>query len=218
MQDDDTANPGMLWVLDGEALWSRKAAGAGKACADCHGDARRRMRGVAARYPAYDAARGRPVDLEQRINLCRAEQQKAPRACLREPELLALDAYVGTPVARHADRGRTTTRGSAVPQRGRAVCSTGGRASSISPAANCHDDNWGKPLAGNRDPAGAPDRLSDLPAGMAELGSLQRRFRNCMIGVRAEPYAYGADEFVDLELYLMSRARGMPIETPAVRP
>ena len=25
MQDDDTANPGMLWVLDGEALWRRKA-------------------------------------------------------------------------------------------------------------------------------------------------------------------------------------------------
>ena len=25
MQDDDTANPGMLWVLDGEALWKRKA-------------------------------------------------------------------------------------------------------------------------------------------------------------------------------------------------
>ena len=25
MQDDDTANPGMLWVLDGEALWNRKA-------------------------------------------------------------------------------------------------------------------------------------------------------------------------------------------------
>ena len=24
MQDDDTANPGMLWVLDGEALWKRK--------------------------------------------------------------------------------------------------------------------------------------------------------------------------------------------------
>jgi len=25
MQDDDTANPGMLWVLDGEALWKRNA-------------------------------------------------------------------------------------------------------------------------------------------------------------------------------------------------
>ena len=24
MQDDDTANPGMLWVLDGEALWNEQ--------------------------------------------------------------------------------------------------------------------------------------------------------------------------------------------------
>ena len=39
-----------------------------------------------------------------------------------------------------------------------------------------------------------------------------------MIGVRAEPYEYGAPEAVALELYLMDRARGMPIETPAVRP
>ena len=30
MQDDDTANPGMLWVLDGEALWKRKDGAAAK--------------------------------------------------------------------------------------------------------------------------------------------------------------------------------------------
>ena len=35
---------------------------------------------------------------------------------------------------------------------------------------------------------------------------------------RAEPYAYGALEPVELELYLMQRTRGMSIETPAVRP
>ena len=29
MQDDDTANPGLLWVLEGETLWSRKAGAAG---------------------------------------------------------------------------------------------------------------------------------------------------------------------------------------------
>ena len=39
-----------------------------------------------------------------------------------------------------------------------------------------------------------------------------------MIGVRAEPYEYGAPEAVALELYLMERAYGMPLETPAVRP
>ncbi|MCX7318131.1 MAG: sulfur oxidation c-type cytochrome SoxA, partial [Hyphomicrobiales bacterium] len=45
MQDDATANPGMLWVLDGEKLWKAKAEASdqtskmtGKSCADCHGD------------------------------------------------------------------------------------------------------------------------------------------------------------------------------------
>src|ERR1700737_3222108 len=47
IQNDDTANPGMLWVLDGEALWKSKAGAAGKACADCHNDARTSMKGVA---------------------------------------------------------------------------------------------------------------------------------------------------------------------------
>jgi sulfur-oxidizing protein SoxA len=36
--------------------------------------------------------------------------------------------------------------------------------------------------------------------------------------VRAEPYAYGAIELTELELYLAERAAGMRIETPAVRP
>jgi len=42
--------------------------------------------------------------------------------------------------------------------------------------------------------------------------------RNCIVGMRAEPYDYGAPEYVSLELYLMWRARGLPIEAPAVRP
>src|SRR6266516_3232810 len=77
MQDDDATNPGLLWVLDGEALWNRKTGAADRACADCHGDARASMKGVAARYPAFDAALGRPVDLEERINICRTEQQQS---------------------------------------------------------------------------------------------------------------------------------------------
>ena len=50
------------------------------------------------------------------------------------------------------------------------------------------------------------------------LGSLQRRLRGCMSGVRAEPFAFDAPELVALELYLMQRAAGMLLETPAVRP
>jgi sulfur-oxidizing protein SoxA len=39
-----------------------------------------------------------------------------------------------------------------------------------------------------------------------------------MSGLRAEPYAFASDEWTALELYLMQRAAGMPLETPAVRP
>src|SRR6186713_311634 len=58
MQDDDTSNPGMLAVLDGEALWSVKVGASGKSCADCHGDAKTSMKGAASRYPAFDTASG----------------------------------------------------------------------------------------------------------------------------------------------------------------
>ena len=54
-----------------------------KSCADCHGDAGTSMSGVAARYPAYDAARFRPIDLEQRINACRTQYQLRRRCRMK---------------------------------------------------------------------------------------------------------------------------------------
>jgi sulfur-oxidizing protein SoxA len=50
------------------------------------------------------------------------------------------------------------------------------------------------------------------------MGSLWRRVRGCMTGVRAEPFAAASLEFTQLEMYLAARAAGMPVETPAVRP
>ena len=47
-----------------------------------------------ARYPAFDARAGRPIDLEQRINQCRVEQQGAPALARESRELLALAAFV----------------------------------------------------------------------------------------------------------------------------
>ena len=37
-------------------------------------------------------------------------------------------------------------------------------------------------------------------------------------GVRAEPFAWNAPQWVELELHLAWRARGMALETSAVRP
>ena len=217
MQDDDTSNPGMLAVLDGEALWSAPAGASGKSCADCHGDAKVSMKGVAARHPAFNASANRPMNLEQRINLSREQDQKAPSFAYESKEMLALSAYVamqsrGEPIAPPAD-----PRLQPFIDRGRAAFNQRQGQLNLS-CAQCHDDNWGKSLAGNTVPQAHPTGYPIYRLEWQSLGSLQRRLRNCMIGLRAEPYAYGAPEYVDMELYLMGRARGMKIETPAVRP
>jgi sulfur-oxidizing protein SoxA len=216
MQDDDTANPATLWVLDGEALWEKKAGTEGRSCADCHQDARVSMKGVAARYPAFNAARGRPIDLEQRINICRTERQKAPELAPESNELLALTAYVGRqsrgmPISVSVDRMVEFL------ETGRALFHRRFGQLNLS-CSQCHDDNWGRLLAGSAVPQAHPTGYPLYRLEWQGVGSLQRRLRNCMIGLRAEPYAYGSPESVALELYLMWRARGLPMETPAVRP
>jgi sulfur-oxidizing protein SoxA len=217
MQDDDTANPGLLWVLEGGTLWNRKIGAAGRACADCHGDARISMKGVAARHPAFDVAKGRPVDLEQRINLCRTDRQGAPPLAWESRELLALTAYVarqsrGLPIGIAAD-----PRVQPFLDAGRATFDR--RQGQLNLACSqCHDANWGRQLAGNVIPQAHPTGYPLYRLEWQGLGSLQRRLRNCLVGIRAEPYEYGAPEMVDLELFLMWRARGMLIDAPAVRP
>ena len=217
MQDDDTANPGMLWVLDGEKLWSRKTGAADKACADCHQDARASMKGVAARYPAFDKALGRPVDLEGRINLCRVNQQRATPLAYESRDLLALTAFVA-----QQSRGVAIETGGD-PQlapfiaKGRDLFMQRQGQLNLG-CTNCHDDNWDKRLAGSAITQGHPTGYPLYRLEWQSLGSLQRRLRACITGIRAQAYDYGAPELVELELYLMSRAKGMPLEAPAIRP
>ena len=46
---------------------------------------------------------------------------------------------------------------------------------------------------------------------------MHRRLRDCDVGVRAEPFAIGSEEYKALELYLAWRAGDLPIEVPGVR-
>jgi sulfur-oxidizing protein SoxA len=217
MQDDDTANPGTLAVLDGEALWNLRAGTANVSCADCHGDAAVSMKGVAARYPAFDTASGGPVDLEQRINLERIGRQHAPPLKYENADLLALSAFVarqsrGASIAPPQDE-----RLAPYVAAGRAFFNERQGQLNLS-CALCHDDNWGRRLAGNVVPQGHPTGYPLYRLEWQRLGSLQRRLRNCISGMRAETPDYGAPEYVNLELFLMRRAAGMAMEAPGVRP
>ena len=84
--------------------------------------------------------------------------------------------------------------------------------------AQCHDDNPGKRLGGSTIPQAHPTGYPVYRLQWQTIGSLQRRLRNCMSGVRARPFAYGAQELVELERHLATRAEGLALEAPGVRP
>jgi sulfur-oxidizing protein SoxA len=215
MQRDDVQNPGMLWVADGEALWN-KSVGTGS-CTSCHGDAKKAMRGVAARYPDWDRIDGKPVDLVQRINLCRTRHQRVQPLPHESSEMLGLEAFVaqqsrGLPLAPSAARELEAPR-----ERGRQIYEQRVGQLNLS-CALCHDKLPGRMLAGATIPQGHVNGYPTYRLEWQSLGSLQRRIRNCLSGVRAEPPQFDAIELIELELYLAQRSAGLNIETPAVRP
>jgi sulfur-oxidizing protein SoxA len=217
MQDDDTANPAMLFVQAGATAWAEKAGAAGKSCADCHGDAAVSMKGVAARYPAIAPSIDKPVDLEGRINLCRTIHQQAPALEPEGNDLLALGAFValqsrGQPIAPPDDPRLAAARaeGAGLYKRRQGQLNLS--------CASCHDDNDGRKLAGATIPQAHPTGYPIYRLEWQALGSLKRRLRNCVVGMRAEPWGYDAPEYLALEAYLMERARGMPMDAPGVRP
>lgn len=216
LQDDEFTNPGALWLLDGEALWEAKVGPQKRACADCHGDARQSMRGVAARHPTFDVQRKRAFNLEGRIDICRTEQQSMPALGYEAKEMLALTMMVaaqskGMPIeSDHKALSQDI-------ERGRRMFKTRQGQLDLS-CAQCHDDNWGKKLGGNTIPQAHPTGYPQYRLEWQTVGSLHRRLRNCLTGMRAETLDAGSAELIALESYLMSRAEGMAIESPAVRP
>jgi L-cysteine S-thiosulfotransferase len=217
MQRDDAQNPAMLWVQDGAALWMRAPSPSAPACAGCHGDARESMRGVAARYPAYDEALARPIDLAMRINRCRETRQGASRLAPDSQELLGLESYValqsrGVPIEPPADARLLPWR-----ERGEALYRERIGQLNLS-CAQCHDERAGQRLGGGLIPQGHANGYPLYRLEWQGVGSLLRRIRNCMTGVRAQPLPAESPEFAALAAYLAWRDRGMAMESPAVRP
>jgi sulfur-oxidizing protein SoxA len=216
MQLDDFANPGMLWVARGEKLWNAPAGRSDKSCAACHQDAASSMKGVAARYPRIDAARGKLVNIEGRIQRCRERNQNADPLQYESEELLALTSYVayqsrGMPVAVAADAANRPHL-----ERGRDIYYRRQGQMNLA-CVHCHGQNAGRKLLAETISEGHGNAYPAYRLEWQSTGSLHRRLRACYYGVRAEMPAFGSDELLDLELYLARRATGLTVETPGVR-
>ncbi len=216
LQDDDFDNPGFLWVDQGAALWKKVEGGAGKACASCHKNGEQSMKGVATRYPAFNGDLGRVINLQQRINLCRVKHMKAKPWKWESNELLSMTVYV-----KQFSRGmpmNVSIDGPARPyfEKGKEFFNRRRGQLNMS-CAHCHDFNYGNRIRSNLLSQGHINGFPTYRLKWQKVGSAHRRFRGCNKQVRAKPYKYGAQEYVNLELYLAWRGNGLPVETPAVR-
>ncbi len=216
IQDDDFENPAYLWVDQGETLWSTVDGKAGKSCQSCHSDASKTMSSVGSTYPKYDFKSKKLINAEQRINRCREENMQAKPWKYESSQLLSMTAFVrnqssGAPmnVAIDGNSAPFFTKGKMFfdQRRGQLDMS----------CKNCHEDNAGNMARANLLSQGQTNGFPTYRLKWQKPGSTHRRFRGCNKNVRAKPYGYGSDEYVNLELYVAWRGRGLPVEAPAVR-
>lgn len=216
MQDDDFSNPGFLWVDKGKALWAKADGASGKSCASCHNAAEASMKGVAAKYPLFDAAQGKLVDIEQRINLMRTEKMGAKAYDWESDEMLSMTAYVKLQARGARVNVATDGPAHAFWLKGQQFYQTRRGQLDLS-CEQCHVQNLERKLRTETLTQGQSNGFPTYRLSWQTLGSIQRRFRECNSQIRAEPLAYGSDEYVNLELFVASRGQGLPVESPAVR-
>lgn len=215
IQEDLSQNPASFWLMEGETLWQQPAGPKQQSCRSCHGEAQTSMKGVATRYPRRVGER--LMNLDDQINQCRQERQQQTPWKAESSPLLSLSVWVA-----HQSRGQAISDVDDPALRedlkaGRQHFEQRMGQINLS-CAQCHDQRWGQKLAGIVIPQAHPTGYPIYRLEWQSLGSLERRLRNCMNAVRAEPFASGALEWRQLELFLKWRARGMTVETPALRP
>jgi len=213
LQADDAQHPAQLALALGRELWGQ----GGKSCASCHGEPEK-LRGAATRYPAWlNGEGGGIVDLPGRIQRCRVRHQQQPAWAPEAEPLLALTALVaqqsrGLPLA-----PPRSPELDAAARQGQQLYTTRLGALNLS-CAQCHDERAGLRLGGSLIPQGHVDDYPVYRLEWQSLGSLQRRLRGCLSGVRAQVPAWDSAELLAFEAYLARRSAGMPMQPPGVRP
>ena len=215
IQDDDFANPGLFWIERGRDLWEAPGGTRRQSCAGCHGDAAN-LAAAAPTHPKIDAATGRLVNLEQRINLCRTRHMDAEPFPLESDPLLSLSAYVTRTAAGRPLQVQINGPARSWFKRGRDLYAE--RVGQMNLACTqCHDQRAGLFLRAERISQGQINGFPTYLLRWGTLSSVHRRFQFCNEQARAEPLALGSDDYNALQLYVAWRGAGLAVEAPAVR-
>ena len=216
MQNDPMANPISLWLDKGQALWA--SADPKASCAQCHGPLEKNKT-LANQFPKWSSNLKKLINLEDQIVQC-SERTSQPRKNLEDPDVLALSALLHQqsknqtillrPNATQKEEWQKELNAGAelfMQRMGRMNLA----------CTHCHDLNIGKTMRADVISPGHPTGFPIFKLSWQSMGSIDRRLRACYSGVQAEVPAPGSPELRQLELFLKSRAQGMPIEGPSLR-
>lgn len=217
MQDDDFENPGMVTVDRGEELFNELRPDEPASCATCHGESGAKLEPKRiARFPIYDEHLGGLATLQDQISYCWENNLDRFPLEYDDPDMIALETFV-----RHQAKGEKINVQTDGPmkvliEQGEKLYTT--RFGQLDMSCwHCHVQHQGQMLRGQKLSQGQANGFPEYRLGRGRITSLHQRFNECFISFRADPFDADSDEYRLLELYLMQRGNGLPIETPAVR-
>ena len=216
------------YLEEGKRLFERAGANGGS-CVSCHtvGGKGPDLKEVGASYPKWNKQQKRVLLLEQRINLCRSQFMDSPHYPLGSAEsnqltsyLKSLSRHLPIRVAKDAPTTAAIARGKASFQH---------RAGQLNFAcATCHTTDQpvvGRWLRGEVTHSFADSDKIYVAAQWPKhfvgghdqgLQSLQQRIEHCQAVTNTHPLRLGSPEYVELELYLTSLSKGMPLLAPTL--
>ncbi len=212
-------HPGHFAVETGEAR-AAALAKRDRRFLSCLGEGRDDLAGLAAHYPKYDAALGRVVTVEDRIQSCAAAApgEKVPQGSVANNEIAVWfkSLSAGTPI--RVDIG--DARLMAAYRRGEDLfyAKTGQLNFAC---ASCHVPGsiLGHKLRGETPTTPFADAAHyptyRTPVSMLE--SLQQRFARCHGQMRTQALPPGDPAYVDLEVFMTVLSNGYPVSVPSAR-
>ncbi len=203
-------------IEQGEALFNTPFKN-GRHYADCFPD---KGIAIAHEYPRWDHDKGEVVTLAKAINDCRADNQEAPLP-YEKGDIARLLAYLA-----FTSRGKPTTisipaddpRALAAYQQGKDFYYR--RRGQLNFAcATCHVQNAGRQLRSEilSPSLGHTSHWPVYRLKWGEMGTLHRRFKECLEQIKAPPIPAQSPEFRNLEYFLSFMSNGIPINGPSTR-
>ena len=219
LQSANAMNPIGLWIDEGKRKWE-------KDCNACH--ALEKVVKAVPNFPKLNASQ-KLINLEDQISVCRNRDTAAPTASASgqffsndDNSTLELSTFLN-------DAARQLTIHIATPTNplhaaiwkqnlteGEKLFKTRLGHMNLS-CQQCHDGKVGASMRAQKITAGHPTGFPAYRISWQGLGSIERRIRACYSGVQAQVPSPQDIRLRQLELYLKTRAQGLPLEGPSIR-